>query len=84
MLVEKVLMWLYLTGNIFLLLLMKEQRVVREEGVIRGVKMDAWVMFFKAREVPISSLYTTISCGGDRSRGVTDNTFRISLERIRE
>jgi hypothetical protein len=28
-------------------------------GDVRGVKMDASVMFFKAREVPICSLYTT-------------------------
>lgn len=36
-------------------------------------------MFFKAREVPICSLYTTVSCGGDSSRGVTDNAFSLSL-----
>lgn len=46
-------------------------------GDVRGVKMDASVMFFKAREVPICSLYTTMECGGDRSRGVTDNAFSL-------
>jgi hypothetical protein len=36
-------------------------------------------MFFIAREVPICALYTAISCGGDRSGGVTDNAFFLSF-----
>lgn len=36
-------------------------------------------MFLKAREVPICALYTTVSCGGDGRRGVTDNDFSLSF-----
>ena len=47
-------------------------------GEVRGVKMDVRLCSSKHAKYQ-SALSTRLCCGGDRSRGVTDNAFSLSF-----